>query len=200
MAFFTKKQFAENVGIPTKDLSNYIKRGKVICVDDLIDDTNPENRLFLENRSAKKGGESAKIPAKKEPETNKTKPNASPPGNGTASQENLLLKNSKLQEEIDLLKAKKEKIYELVIPREHASFLIKNYSEGIKSVWLTATETFLTQVGTSLQLSREEIIEHKKYIIEIMNDAVKSGAELANNRIRKLARDFAGRKGKGEHE
>lgn len=212
MPLYTKKQFAELANIKTKDLSNYIKRGQsgngngVVIENDLIDDTHPKNVLFLQKRKLKGVKKSVPVTQKRSlapppgPERKKEKKDSSQIENEEAVFKNMDLKNYKLQEEIDLLKAKKEKIYEQVIPREHASFLIKNYSESIKSVWLTATETFLTQVGTSMQLSRQEIIEHKKYINEIVNEAIKSGAEAANNRIRKAAKEFAGRKGKGEHE
>lgn len=214
MALYTKKQFAQLADIKTKDLSNYIKRGAsgngngVVMENDLIDDTHPKNILFLQKRKLKGVKKSPPVTQKRQPviappgreQQKKVKKDPAQVENEEAVFKNMDLKNYKLQEEIDLLKAKKEKIYEQVIPREHASFLIKNYSESIKSVWLTATETFLTQVGTSLQLSRQEIIDHKKYINEIVNEAIKSGAEAANNRIRKAAKEFAGRKGKGEHE
>ena len=50
MNLITKKEYAKLAGMPTKDLSNYIKREKVFCHGKLIDLDLPENILFLEHR------------------------------------------------------------------------------------------------------------------------------------------------------
>lgn len=117
------------------------------------------------------------------------------------------LQKEKISEQIlelknknQLYEGKIQKIYEEIIPREHAAYLIKNYAIGIQDVWFTATERFLQQKATALGLTKEEIIEHKKYIREITNDAIRQGAENANKNIKLLAREFAGKKGRGERD
>jgi hypothetical protein len=106
----------------------------------------------------------------------------------------------KKDQEIELLKAKISKANEESIPREHASFLIKNYSIGISNVWLSAIRQFTTQRAISLAMTKEEIIEYEKYITAIVNESIIKGAEEANKNIRKLAKEFAGKKGRGERE
>lgn len=54
MALYTKKEFADICGLPTKNLSTYIGRGKVIVRDDgMIDDAEGINNLFFSKRGAK---------------------------------------------------------------------------------------------------------------------------------------------------
>lgn len=215
MALYSKRQFAELAQVPTNNLSNYIKRGHVIlhgrdacrCPKNkctcLIDSGDPKNQLFLQRQGIT---ETATPVPQKQASKAPPKTEASPRPTHAKTrlielQEAKLEKqNQELENRNRLLEAKIQKTYEEVIPREFAGFMIKNYALSIKDVWLTATERFLMQKGTAFGLTREEIIEHKKYITEILNEAIRKGAEEANANIRRIARQFAGKKDRGEHD
>lgn len=209
MAIYTKQQFATLCFMSTKELAVYIGRGKVVLqggkkckcpkkqCNCTIDSEDQVNRLFIENNMIS--------PESKVPKSNSrsTETTPEPDEKGGIYQ----LQKEKLSEQIlelrnknQLYEGKIQKIYEEIIPREHAAYLIKNYAIGIQDVWFTATERFLQQKATALGLSKEEVIEHKKYIREITNDAIRQGAENANKNIKLLAREFAGKKGRGERD
>ena len=50
MAFYSKADFAKLCGLTTGNLTNYIKRGKVVMSGDYIDDSMLQNREFLRKR------------------------------------------------------------------------------------------------------------------------------------------------------
>ena len=50
MAFHSKKEFAKLCGLETNGLAVYIKRQKVVCSGEYIDDSFPVNNQFLKNR------------------------------------------------------------------------------------------------------------------------------------------------------
>lgn len=199
----------------TQKLAVYIGRGKVILKDRekcecpkkqcdcLIDSEEPINKLFVEKNMV---APSAREPDEvKKPEKRLHGAEESDSlGHGesihTLQKKKLSGQITELENKNKLYEGKIQKIYEEIIPREHASYLIKNYSLGIKDVWLTATDRFLQQKSNELGLTREEIIKHRDYINEICNDAIRQGAERAIQNIKKLATEFAGKKYRGERD
>jgi hypothetical protein len=55
MAYHIKARFADLCGIQRNKLAVYIKRGKVVCSGDVIDDSHPVNREFIEKWQHKSG-------------------------------------------------------------------------------------------------------------------------------------------------
>ena len=53
MALLTKKEFGALAGVDASYVSKYIKRGKLVSLNDLIDDQNETNIAFLEKRISK---------------------------------------------------------------------------------------------------------------------------------------------------
>lgn len=205
MAIYTKKEFAARYGIDEKNLYPYFNRtGNVRLVltkDGMINDQDPINRPFVSKRKVVSEAQEERI-------TKKNKKVV------TAGEEEPRLKKSELtlfdqktkkqieelEKKIQLYETKIAKANEESIPREHASFLIKNYALGIKNVWVATLRQFMMQKSISLGMTKEEIIELERYITDIVNSAVRSGAEEANKNIRKLAKEYAGKKGRGERK
>ena len=50
---YTKKRYAELAEVSLQYLNEYIKRGKIICTGQKIDDCLPQNEYFLQKRAAK---------------------------------------------------------------------------------------------------------------------------------------------------
>lgn len=197
MTLLSKKEFASKCGITTKALAIYARpdRGKVVYSGEMVDDSIEPNKSFLAYKAQKGSSGLTEVSSGTLSKTNDMDVTIEPK---TLFDVKTLHQITELQRKISLYDARIQKLTEEVIPRENAAFLIKNYSAGITDVWTTATERFLVQKAVSLNLSREEIIEHKKYINEIVNEAVKEGADRANRNILKMARALAGKKERGE--
>jgi hypothetical protein len=200
----TKSEFAARAGIKSKDLSVYIRRGKITLTGDRIEDTDPDNALFLQRREAM--GKSSSMPTKdrkqKAPGDKKksdvsTKRAKKSRSNNLVT-ENLKLKNAKYQEEIGLLRAKKSKLNEELIPREFVVHLVVAQSEGLKTSWMSATETFVSQFAGANQMTREETVHWRKELTGIINEAIKEGVAEAKKNLRRIAREYANKKGQGE--
>lgn len=216
MALYSKRQFADHAGIPTNNLSKYIERGHVVlyggepcnCTKNkckcLIDDQNDKNLAFLQRRGALNTNNHPEIatstPKNEATESFTESKSESKDAFAALQRRKLEHQNRELENKNRLLETKISKAMAEVIPLDHAEYLIKNYADSIANVWETSTERFLMQKGTALRLTREEIIEHKKYITELVNDSRKRGAESAVKNMRKVADEFAGTKGKGERE
>lgn len=194
----------------SRTLGIYITRGNVIRDHNgLIDDKNPINIVFITKRNVllKKKGKSdiketekeqitEKIPTKSTKKIDKDSENSN--DIYSLTQIKLQRQVEKLESEIRKNNAQFEKLSESTMPREHGSFIVKNYALGIKDVWMTATERFLMQTATSLGLSKEEMLRHKASVSDLLNDAIKAGAAAAEKNMRKLSQEYAGKKGRGE--
>jgi predicted transcriptional regulator len=51
MALYSKKEFAELLGIKTKHLSMYISRKQVVVKGNMVDDNDQINALFMQKRA-----------------------------------------------------------------------------------------------------------------------------------------------------
>jgi hypothetical protein len=76
MAYHIKARFADLCGIEKNKLAVYIKRGKVICSGDLIDDGLAINQEFIEKWQVKTGMREQEITVKEPVEQLQTKPKA----------------------------------------------------------------------------------------------------------------------------
>ncbi len=198
MALHTKEEFAKICNIDSKNLYTYFSRTGaqrvILRPDGLIDDKEPLNQPFISKRRNSKPAEKTE-PRIIEKQT---------PSNLTDTESLFDQKTRKqieeLEKKIQLYETKISKANEESIPREHAVYLIKNYSISIKNVWVSAVRQFTMQKAISLGMSKEEIITFEKYIADIVNEAMRTGVEEANKNIRKLAKEFAGKKGRGERE
>lgn len=200
MALYTKEEFAKQCNMDSKNLYTYFSRTGtqrvVLRSDGLIDDKDPLNHPFIsKRRTVKFKEEILPDPDKKEKQIQILKTDTE-----SLFDQKTRKQIEELEKKIQLYEAKISKANEESIPREHAVYLIKNYSISIKNVWVSAVRQFTMQKGISLGMSKEEIIEFEKYIAEIANGAMRSGVEEANKNIRKLAQDYAGKKGRGEKE
>ena len=178
-------------------LSVNIKRGNVKLTGDLIDDSVSENRHFIEKRLQ---GKVKSIPG---PQPDSAAPSQDAGQDIPGPRMSLLdiktrAQIAKYKEEIDLLKAKKEKLFEEQIPREHAVHLVVAQSEGLKGAWLRATKTFITQFSAMHNLPKEDMVHWERELTNLVNETVEHAVSESKKNLRRIAREFAGKKGKGE--
>lgn len=122
MSSLTKKEFAKQCGLTTRELSVYISREKVILTRNKIDDTLPENVEFMESKKGK--GLVKKLDIILKPPMTKEEQKvieARLKEQDKRSKLNTNIKErdlEKVNEEIELLKIKRLKLEGLVIPLE----------------------------------------------------------------------------------
>lgn len=227
MALYTKRQFAELTAIPSKDLSNYIKRGHVVlqggkCECEkfkctcLIDDSNEINKLFMDRRGIEIGNSSkvSKVSKKLQKvevvsKNSEVKTQFVPSEKVVNSsikaltdfrKEREALLNSKVEKENKLLDAKIAKIAEEVIPKEHVIHIVVALAEGVKGAYARAADTFITQFAAQNSMPREEMIRWKKDLTLTINEAVEVGVKESKSNLKRIAQEYSGKKGKGERD
>lgn len=221
MALYTKRQFSDLVQIPSKDLSNYIKRGHVTlqggkvcsCVkgkcDCLIDDQDEINQVFIEKRgvTVQEKAETPIIqpekPEEKQDSSTKkaVKSTVNPIKSTEFSQikkERELKMNEQIEKQNRILDVKLAKLSEEIVPRDIVVHMVVAQSEALKGAYLRAVDTFITQFAAQNQLPREEIVYWKKELTKVVNVAVEDSVKQSKVNLRKMAKEYAGNKGKGE--
>jgi hypothetical protein len=218
MALLSKKEFAEGVcGITTKDLAVYIGRKQVVVTtDDLIDTTNDKNKAFAEkclvNKEKKKGA----VPAAEPPKVKKVQEAVSAAVTSDSDDEedeegipSLIASERKLkhldtqkrEEEIQILKLKKDKLRGLVIPTELVKPLLKrNNQEILNSFKALFFDDFVRKVGKRHGLTVDEIAELKRDGIATINKAMTDAKNNSVKNVDNIIDEFSEKKGKGERE
>jgi hypothetical protein len=218
MALYTKKEFAKLCEIETKDLSNYIRRGKVVLTsDEKIDSELLDNVYFLDKRRellAKKKDE-LKLPSEEQALNNRTaEKKATAPQSkfdfpteiapvsknyqidgDIKTQE---LEKSKIQ--TDILRAKREKMSGELVPTDLIRNLIGNHSKSITIAFQNAAENFLIKIAKKKGFEIEEKAELRKELIEIINTAVSDSIELSQKMLKSIVAEYSNKKDQGERE
>ena len=122
MALHTRKSFAKLCGITEQQVAVYVQRNKIVCVGKKIDDTLPENIEFMESKLAKGGTKHIEVKVKptmtKEEEAAYKKRLEESSRSRQLNSGLVEKKQARLNEEIELLKIKREKMIGNYIPVE----------------------------------------------------------------------------------
>lgn len=217
MTVFTKKEFAKLCGINTKDLSNYIRRGKVVCGEDGIDGDLSDNKYFFEKRKEfndKKGKqnvpEEEKSLNKRVSEKKNTVPQTKfefPSDKEVHVSENYAIDTKIKKQELEksslqtsLLKAKLEKISGDSIPTELVKTLILNHSKSITIAFQNAADNLLMKIAKKKGLDRSEMAELRVELIEIINTAVNDSIDESKKTVKNIVAEYSQKKEQGEKE
>lgn len=223
MALHTKKQFGALCGLSASNITTYIQRGKLIPTGDLIDDTIPYNADFIRLRANKLAQPPLPIKAgntQEKPQTvpDKVKELAS---KGTAKvkqakekkekpevdydrydveMQQKSLQLEKTQEEIEILKIKKEKLHGAVIPTELANAMMVTHSESLKVAYNEASENLIVIIGQKKQLSTNEIAEVRTELTRVVNSAIDKAIGLSSRTLKAIVAEYSQAKAVGERE
>lgn len=212
MALHTKKKFCELVGIATKDLSNYIKRGKVVLSGELIDDEIKENVEFIKKRAELKVKEviEKSSPANHEhkaasPNYEKIKTyiheNRTEPSDLSIVELEKIKKTldiDKITEEIEILKKKNEKLAGESIPTDLVKMLFAQYSKSVATSFHTAADNFLMEISKKHDIDREEMAKLRGELIKKINEANHKSIEDSQKMISNIVSEFTAKKQQGE--
>jgi hypothetical protein len=201
MAKYSKKEFAELCGIKTKELSVYSKRGKVIVVNNEIDDADQNNILFMQRQLAKK----QKAPSVKNVS------NDQKPVDSAAAEEarNTLLEINRSKGQLELLQ--KQNLIDLqrieilkkrgeLVPVPAINSLIILQAESIKTAYLEASDNLLVIIAQKKQMSAEEIASARKEFTKIVNKAIDSAVDLSKTMLFGIVKDYQKKRGVGQHD
>lgn len=212
MALHSKKQFADLCGIATNNLSVQISRGKVIVVNELIDDTLEKNKAFLEKRSSKKPNNSNQNTLL---ETNTSKlvveSGIKPPQNSneliipsesqsyTESERQLkYLDTLKRAAEIEKLSLDVAKKKGEVIPSELVKPVFLQHNQSIVTEFKNVTDEVIRMFAKKKSLSVNEVAEITGELTSCINNAMNKATMATVNAIDSIVNDFAEKKGVGE--
>jgi hypothetical protein len=219
MPKYSKKDFAKLCGIKTNNLCTYINRGKVICVNDVIDIDDETNLYFYEKRKAGAIEKHTELPDPEEIKLNERVaektgketqakfdyPVEDPPeSKGTLSQSSHLdnkqkeedLKKTRMQNE--LMQAKVEKIRGESIPTVLAKNMMLQHSKSITTAFKNGIESFLITIQKMKGLDLEEMATMRKELIEMINKGVTESIEESKLAIDMIVEDYSNQKDVGE--
>jgi uncharacterized protein YjgD (DUF1641 family) len=212
MALHSKKQFADLCGIATNNLSVQIARGKVIVVNDLIDDTLEKNKSFFEKRASKKPANSNQNASS---ETNTSKisvesvvklpqnPNEliAPSENQSYTESERQLKyldTLKRQAEIEKLSLDLAKKKGEVIPSELVKPVFLQHNQSIITEFKNVSDEVIRMFAKKKSLTVNEVAEITGELTSCINNAMNKATNATVNAIDSIVNDFAEKKGVGE--
>ncbi len=209
MALYERKEFCELCGIEAAYLTVNIGRKKVILTDNKIDDSKPENALFLKKRLdtlAAKGTSSPDKGAKKEGDSKNLKAVKGPdkPLDPAAQKawdlglEQKALAIEKTKEEIELKKMQRQKMLGELMPTDLVKVVFATHSKSITASFKEGVENILTTVAKQTGLDRPQIAKIRGDLIGIINKSVKDAGEISRKRIKNIVVEYTNSRGVGE--
>lgn len=220
MPIYTKKEFASEFKIATKDLSVYIKRGKVVAEGDTIDSGNLINSAWcimrqeylkkkeakagpipeispedkLNNRSAGQKNDQVKLKFEPSPETKQTL-QESFQADAKLKQLNL----TKTENEIAMQNEKLRKIQGESIPTDLVKNLFAQHSKSITVAFRNAADNLLMEITQKHALSSIEMGSLRDKLIKIINEAVNKSVDETQKGLKTIVEEYSVKKGVGEH-
>jgi len=205
MGLFTKKEFAENCGIKTKELSVYVQRKKVFLTSEgLVDDQNIINALFLQKCLAKP----PKV-AKDESVPDVEKPQKPEKAQKAQISEKKKQTDSKIDERFDLDTEKKkmeieklrresmtaemqhEKLMGRLVPTDPVKNLIiqtiKTYTVSFKQ----AADKIILEFGKRYKMNRNDAAEMRGELVSAINKASEEGIAESKKSVMHLVREYS---------
>ena len=224
MALLTKKEFASKCGMKTNMLSVYIKRNKVIVrSDNLIDDTNDTNISFYrmqsvhllsdkeeqeiiehisKNHNTPTENAIAKISRRKVESNEPTEDNEEEEsGVPSFAKSTTLLKyldTKKREEEIALLKLRKQKIEGEVIPAELVGPVLLQQNQNVMVEMKNAFEEVLRIIAKKHDLNLQDVANYRKMVTNSINDSVSKASISTKKAVISIVNDYAEKRGVGE--
>lgn len=188
MGFHTKRQFADLINDQTKNLSQYIKRGKVIVEENgLINDMNATNISFLLTRKGKKQPIKQQIP--REETYVASAPFKIGPANDDEDSEMELDKNGipevsvsdkiykhwlakKTESAAEIDRIKIDKMKGMVIPSELIKPLFQQHNQSILAEFKNMMDEQLRFIAKQYDLNIVQVSEIKGKWVEGLNSAI----------------------------
>ncbi|HXP52159.1 MAG TPA: hypothetical protein VN922_19540 [Bacteroidia bacterium] len=218
MAEVSKKEFSQQCGFATNQLSVFISRKKVIVKENgLIDTEEPANVAFLLKQKARDKSDKNVTNSKdveRQQEISKTQSstpidlNRSPkkPKRKTSDSEFFELETQqkelaiqKATEEIELLRIRREKLNGELIPTDLVKIIFSQHTKSILVEFNNSIDKVLTVFKQSAQLSKADEIRIRKQLLDELNLSSKKSLDESKKNIYAIINQFSEKRTKGEH-
>jgi hypothetical protein len=207
MAFITKTEFAELCGVELNALSVYIKRNKVVVVDNLIDPENPINKVYKDKQALNKQKKNPDVLAVDTQQAAPAAKNAAPAhaveldgANGfQLNNIKTIQQIEKLKEEIEKLRIGNAKLQGEVIPTELATTATIQLAKELGTAHKNWAENFLLRIAQRYKLKNEDVAAERGEMIKCINSATDGGIETAVKNLDTIVNDYAIKRAIGEH-
>lgn len=198
MALLTKKEFAALCNMDTNKLAAYAsaQKRKVIYENNLIDPSNPINKLFL----AKHGGEKKEkvtaapveniVNAAPKPPKELKDPNETPPIDESEARLKYL-KTISEEKDIELTQIDIDKKRGLLIPTELIKLLLLQMQKHISSKYREASESIIDLIALQCDLSPEKTSHLRKENIDSINKAISEAAGITASGIQNIIDEYS---------
>jgi hypothetical protein len=201
MALYKQSEFAALCGISAAALSVNKNRGKVVVVDNLVDDTNQVNMEFLRRHLEKKGPAPvvSDYHDKEYPPTQaKTKPQRQPREQAIATDHsgmsyNELEKEKKrvdiklVEERTELLRKQNEKIAGESLPTDMVKALFAQHFKSVTMAFKHSIDRIITDIAKKKDLTPEEVADIRGKLTANLNTAVKDAVLESKKTVAQIA-------------
>jgi hypothetical protein len=198
MAKYKQIEFARMCGKDRTFLPPYIRNGKVIVEDGMVDDMNPINAFFLEKWSGRKKVDTADDT--KEPVENKKPKNKSISEYQSLENQKKALDIEKIQEEIDLLKKKNMKMDGESVPTDAVKSIFSMYGKNMVVNFHSAAENWLTRIAKIHNLSDSTLAEMRGELSAGINEAVTKSQIESKKALDTIIKELSVKREVGEHD
>lgn len=202
MAVYKVREIADKLGVKPQTINTWAKRNKLIVVAGQIDDKNPINGAFIEQK--------LKVRQQPEPEPDKKSKNKKPitadiPADvqfklNFAAQENDRLKNEKLYEEIEIAKLRKQKLLGEVVPVDAVKRIFNLHFRNLSVEFYNAIDSYSTIINQKVGGTRKDLAEIRVALKEVLNEHVEKAKLKSKDDISGIIAEFSDKKAVGESE
>jgi hypothetical protein len=186
MATHSKKEFAELCGTTTRHLSIYIKRKKVVVSDvGLIDDTVPQNNLFLKKRAAK-----PKQKVDKAPDPAKIARDVELKELLAMEKEAKQLAILSKRKEQTLLDARIQKMHGVLIPTDLVKNLFAQHFREVSTSFKQGIDGILSEIGKKAKLNGNQMAEIRGRMVKILNESVERSVNNSKKSVQNVVTEY----------
>ncbi len=203
MSNLSKKDFAQLCSITTGNLSNYIKRNKVIVdKNGFIDTNNDLNRLFIQKNNTEK----VSIPVQTQ-SNNPTEPNEAIDTSNLSTLSILELEKVKKAADIEKLLIetrisllKEEKLMGSAMPVDMVKTIVANLSKAFIGEFKNGADDIIRMLVKTKAYDHNEVSEIRGKLSSIINEAMKKSLSTAKKEMKSIVDNYTETRGVGEHD
>lgn len=197
MAIHSRKDFASLCGLKPRELSVYISRGKVLMgPGNKVDDGIPENAEFLNKRLGKDGSMKIEVKKKEFTQDDEEKLQRIEEYSKLNTQKRKL-ENAQLDEGIQLLRIKKEKMEGFLIPTPLVKMLFEQHFRSITISFQQGAENLIVEISKKKKLTRDESAGLRKKLVDLINKSVNEAVEHSKKGVEDMIRLASQKTGPG---
>lgn len=205
MALLSREEIVDRLGISHAYFNVYLKRKKInLNKDGLVDTNDPLNADFIKARMSKAPdipvGESLKEQKQKAKEARNSVPIIEDSGVSKYDLE-VSIKQADLekkQNEIELLKIKRQKLEGELIPTELVTHVFVRQAKTITTEFHNALNSYISTLKSRYKLSNEDVALMRGEVTRLTNKAIEDSTTAGLKDIESIVDDYSETRERGE--